>query len=119
MTSDINHRTHHERVVDRRGDPDRPFAGIWWLMVLRGLAGIVFGLVAVFAPASAVLSLLLILGVYLIVDGVFGLISALLAGQRQERWGLLVAESVLNLVIGFVVFIAPDISLVVFMLLLA
>jgi len=117
MTSDINDRVSHRGAV---GDGfNRPFAGIWWLIVLRGLAGVVFGLVALFAPGATVISLLLILGAYLMVDGVFGLISALMAGQRQERWGLLVAESVLNLVIGFIVIIVPDIGLTVFMLVLA
>jgi uncharacterized membrane protein HdeD (DUF308 family) len=98
---------------------NRPFAGIWWLIVLRGLAGVVFGLVALFAPGATVISLLLILGAYLMVDGAFGLVSALMAGQRQERWGLLAVESVLNLIIGFIVIMAPDIGLTVFMLLLA
>jgi uncharacterized membrane protein HdeD (DUF308 family) len=62
---------------------------------------------------------LLILGAYLMVDGVFGLVSGLMAGRRRERWGLLVAESVVNLVIGFIIIMAPGISLTVFMLLLA
>ena len=65
------------------------------------------------------ISLLLILGVYLMVDGAFGLISGVMAGRRRERWGLLLAESILNLVIGLIVIMAPDIGLVVFMLLLA
>ncbi|HVT52918.1 MAG TPA: DUF308 domain-containing protein [Dongiaceae bacterium] len=97
----------------------RLFAGIWWLMVLRGVAGIVFGLFALFAPGATVLSLLLLLGIYLIVDGVFGLVSALMAGRRDERWGLLLVESLLNLLIGIVMIAEPGISLVVFMLLFA
>ncbi|HVZ02537.1 MAG TPA: HdeD family acid-resistance protein [Dongiaceae bacterium] len=119
MTSEIDHGTPRHGPI-RRGDGlDHPFAGIWWLIVLRGLAGVVFGLIALFAPGATVLSLLLILGVYLMVDGVFGLISAVMAGRRQERWGLLVAESLLNLLIGLIVIVAPDIGLTVFMLLLA
>jgi uncharacterized membrane protein HdeD (DUF308 family) len=117
MTSDIDHGMPHDGSI---GDGlPRPFAGIWWLVVLRGLAGMIFGLFALLSPGVTVLSLLLILGAYLMVDGIFGLVSAVMAGQRQERWGLLVAESVLNLLIGFLVIMAPDIGLTVFMLVLA
>ena len=116
MASDIDHGTPRHEAMEGF---NRPFAGIWWLMALRGLAGVVFGLFALFAPGATVLSMLLILGAYLMVDGVFGLVSGLMAGRRRERWGLLVAESVVNLVIGFIIIMAPGISLTVFMLLLA
>lgn len=122
MTSDIHGASgdgRRDRTVERRDPMARLFAGIWWLMVLRGVAGIVFGLFALFAPGATVLSLLLLLGIYLIVDGVFGLVSALMAGRRDERWGLLLVESLLNLLIGIVMIAEPGISLVVFMLLFA
>ena len=117
MTSDVEHGMSHDRSMGD-GFP-RPFSGIWWLIVLRGLAGVVFGVVAILSPATTVLSLLLILGTYLMLDGIFGLVSAVMAGQRQERWGLLIAESAVNLLIGFVLIMAPDIGLIVFMLVLA
>jgi uncharacterized membrane protein HdeD (DUF308 family) len=119
MTSDINHGGPRNGAVQRRGEFARLFAGIWWLMVLRGAAGIVFGLIALFAPGATLLSLVLIFGVYMIVDGVFGFVSSLMAGRRQERWTLLLGESILNLVIGIVVVAAPGLSLVVFMLVIA
>ena len=51
MTSDINHGFGPNGGVERRVAVTRLFAGIWCLMALRGLAGIVFGLIALFAPA--------------------------------------------------------------------
>jgi uncharacterized membrane protein HdeD (DUF308 family) len=122
MTSDIDHPMRADRTMRDRSMRDeliRPFAGIWWLVVLRGLAGVIFGLLALFSPGVTVLSLLLILGAYLMLDGIFGLVSAVMAGQRQERWGLLIAESAVNLLIGFIVIMAPNIGLTVFMLVLA
>ena len=108
-----------ETTVERRGDVSRVFAGIWWLLVLRGVAGIVLGLIAMFAPTDTILALLLFLGIYLIADGAFGLVAAILAGRRQERWGLLIAESLLNILVGAILLLEPGIGLVVFMLLLA
>ena len=97
----------------------RPFAGIWWLMLLRGLCGIVFGVIAVLEPGIAVLSLIAVFAVYLLADGVFGLVSAVMAGQRGERWSLLVAESLLNLGVGVEMLLFPTITVFTFMLLVA
>jgi uncharacterized membrane protein HdeD (DUF308 family) len=117
MTSDIDHGMPHDGSMS--DGLNRPFAGVWWLIVLRGLAGVIFGLFALFSPGATVLSLLLILGAYLMLDGIFGRVSAVIAGRRQERWGLLIAESVVNLLIGFLIIMAPGIGLTVFMLVLA
>lgn len=117
MTSDIHGNFHG--TVERRGEVTRVFAGIWWLIVLRGVAAIVLGLIAIFAPSDTVLALLLFLGIYLVVDGAFGLVSAVMAGRRQERWGLLIAESLFNIVVGVILLLEPGIGLIVFMLLLA
>ena len=115
MTSDI-HGAERSGVVERG---NRPFAGIWWLMVLRGLCGILFGVVAILAPGVTILSLVVVFAVYMLADGVFGLISAVMAGQRGERWGLLVAESLFNVLVGVVMLLFPTITIFAFMLLIA
>jgi uncharacterized membrane protein HdeD (DUF308 family) len=97
----------------------RPFAGIWWLMVLRGLCGILFGVVAILEPGITILSLVVVLGVYLLADGVIGLVSAVMAGQRGERWNLLVAESLVNVLAGVLLLLIPEISILALMLLIA
>ena len=97
----------------------RPFDGIWWLIVLRGLCGIAFGLIAVLEPGVAILSLLWIFAIYMLADGVFGLISAVMAGQRGERWGFLLAESLFNVGVGVLVLLFPAITILAFMLLIA
>ncbi len=88
-------------------------------MVLRGLCGILFGVVAVLEPRIAILSLISVFAVYLLADGVFGLISAAIAGQRGERWSLLVAESLFNVAIGVVMLLFPTVTIYTFMLVIA
>jgi len=116
---DGNIRDGEGRERRRMGETRRPFAGIWWLVTLRGLIGIGFGLFALFAPVATLISLLVILAVYLMVDGVFGLVSAALAGRAGERWDLLVVEAVANLVAGAAVLAWPALTLLVLVLLLA
>jgi uncharacterized membrane protein HdeD (DUF308 family) len=79
----------------------------WWAVALRGVAGILFGIIALLAPVAAMLSLALLFAAYLLVDGVFAMVAAVRAAQHHERWGLLLAEGVLDLVMGVVVFMFP------------
>jgi uncharacterized membrane protein HdeD (DUF308 family) len=111
MTTDV-----HNGSIGRS---HRPFSGIWWLVVLRGICGILFGVVAVLAPGVTILSLVTVFAVYMLLDGIFGLISAVMAGQRGERWGPLVAESLFNFLVGVVMLLFPEITVLTFMLLIA
>ena len=72
----------------------------WWAFTLRGIIGILFGLVAFFLPGAVMLSLALLFGIYLVVDGIFGIISAIRAARSHGRWGLLLVDGILNIIIG-------------------
>src|ERR1700716_2583022 len=70
----------------------------WWLFTLRGILGIIFGGIALIFPGPTMLSLVLLFSAYMLVDGVFGIISAVRAIRRKEdRWGLLIFEGLLNI----------------------
>ena len=50
----------------------------WWLVALRGVFAILFGIAALVAPAAFVLSLVLFFAAYMLVDGIFGIVAAVL-----------------------------------------
>ena len=91
----------------------------WWAMALRGVFGILFGLIALFAPGPTILSLVLLFSAYMLVDGVFGIISAVRAAGRHERWGLLLLEGLVNIAAGVIAFLLPGLTVIVFVLLMA
>jgi uncharacterized membrane protein HdeD (DUF308 family) len=91
----------------------------WWAMALRGVFGILFGLIALFAPGPTILSLILLFSAYMLVDGVFGIISAVRAAGRYERWGLLLLEGLVNIAAGVIAFLLPGLTVIVFVLLMA
>lgn len=91
----------------------------WWAMALRGMFALLFGLVALFAPGPTLLSLALLFGAYLLVDGVFGIIAAVRAARRDERWGLLLIEGLANIVMGLVAVVFPVSAVVAFVLVTA
>jgi uncharacterized membrane protein HdeD (DUF308 family) len=91
----------------------------WWALALRGVIAIVFGLVALFLPVAAMLSLALVFGAYLLVDGIFGIVSVIRAAQANERWGLLLAEAILNILMGGIALVFPISAVLAFVLITA
>ena len=91
----------------------------WWAIALRGVAGLLFGIVAIVEPTAAMLSLAWLLGAYLLIDGVFAIVGAVRAAEHHERWGLLLGEGVLNLVMGAIVWFFPAGAILAAVLILA
>ncbi len=92
----------------------------WWLFTLRGVLGIIFGILALIFPGPTILSLVLLFSAYMLVDGIFGIISAVWAIRRKEdRWGLLIFEGLLDIATGVVAFLWPGLTVVAFVWLIA
>jgi uncharacterized membrane protein HdeD (DUF308 family) len=91
----------------------------WWAIAIRGLLGIVFGLIALFLPGVTMLSLVLVFSAYALVDGVFAIIAAVRAASQHERWALLVFEGIVDIITAAIAFLWPGITVVAFVLLVA
>ena len=60
----------------------------WWLLLLRGVAAITFGVIAMFWPGKTIFILLLMWAAYAIVDGAFSLWAGITGGSSRagSRW---------------------------------
>jgi uncharacterized membrane protein HdeD (DUF308 family) len=88
----------------------------WWAVAVRGVAAVLFGILALLAPGAVLISLALLFAAYLLVDGVFGVVSAVRAARGRQRWGLLLAEGVLNVLVGLAAFLFPVGAVLAFVL---
>jgi uncharacterized membrane protein HdeD (DUF308 family) len=91
----------------------------WWAIALRGGLGILVGLIAITMPMVALGSLLLVLAVYLAIDGVLAIIASMRAARHGERWAWLGIEGLLDLGAAAIVLFMPGITLVVVVWLIA
>lgn len=91
----------------------------WWAVALRGVAGIIFGVIALLLPGAAMLSLAWLFAAYLLVDGAFAIVGSIRAAERHERWGLLLVEGLLDLALGLIVWLFPASAVVAFVLVTA
>jgi uncharacterized membrane protein HdeD (DUF308 family) len=90
----------------------------WWAIALRGVFAIIFGIIALLMPGATMLALVLLFAAYLLVDGIFAIIAAVRAARKQERWGWLIFEGLVDLVTGGIAAVWPLITIVAFALLM-
>ena len=91
----------------------------WWAFAIRGVLGIIFGLIAILQPDVTMLSLVLVFSAYAFVDGSFAIIASVRAARRHERWGFLVLEGIVNIIAAALAFLWPAITVVSFVFLVA
>jgi len=82
-------------------------AAHWWIPVVRGAFAIVFGLIALFWPGETLLVLILIFGAFCFVDGIFAIVTAIRYATHHERWGVLLLEGIIGILIGLLAYAAP------------
>ena len=91
----------------------------WWAVLLRGLLAIVLGVLTLALPAVSLASVVLLFAVYMLADGVLGIVSAIRAARRHERWGWLVLEGLLDIAAGVAALVWPGLTIIVFVALVA
>jgi uncharacterized membrane protein HdeD (DUF308 family) len=79
----------------------------WWVLALRGVLAIVFGVLAFVNPGLTLSTLIRLFGAYSLVDGVFAIVAGLRAAQRHERWWPFALEGLASIAVGIVVFLMP------------
>ena len=77
----------------------------WWVVVLRGLAAVIFGILAFIWPGITLAVLVLLFGAYAIVDGVLALYAAV-RSRGNQMWAPLI-EGILSIAAGLVAFFWP------------
>jgi uncharacterized membrane protein HdeD (DUF308 family) len=96
----------------------RRLADNWWLLVLRGVLAVIFGTVAWVWPGLTLATLIILVGAWMLVDGVFEIGSAILNRDRVDSvWPFGLAGAI-NVAAGIVVLAWPGLSAVAMMYLI-
>ncbi|MGO9702980.1 MAG: HdeD family acid-resistance protein [Xanthobacteraceae bacterium] len=91
----------------------------WWLLLLRGLAAIAFGVIAFFWPGITLVALTYLFGIYAIVDGLFAIWAAFNAsGDAGPRWWLGLS-GVVSIVAGVLAFAYTGMTALVLLMFIA
>jgi uncharacterized membrane protein HdeD (DUF308 family) len=79
----------------------------WWLLLLRGIVSILFGILAFAWPASTFVALALLFGAYALADGVLCLVAAVNGSDRSTPAWWLVLVGLLGIAAGIIAFLWP------------
>jgi uncharacterized membrane protein HdeD (DUF308 family) len=82
----------------------------WWAIALRGVAGIVFGILAFVMPGVTLAVLVLLFGAYALVDGIFNIIAAITGHTGAQSWWMLLLEGLVSVAAGLVTFFMPGLT---------
>ena len=93
-------------------------AQYWWLILLRGIAAIIFGILAFIWPGIALATLVLFWGAFTLVDGVLALAHAIMGGDVKSRWWLALT-GILGIIVGLLTFNMPGVTALVLLFFIA
>jgi uncharacterized membrane protein HdeD (DUF308 family) len=100
--------------------PGRPMlhalAKCWWLLLLRGIAAVLFGLLAFIWPGLTLVTLVLLYGAFALVDGVISLVAAFTGSAKPIPTWWLVVVGLLGIAAGIVTFAWPGITAILLVL---
>lgn len=93
----------------------------WWVPTLRGVAAIAFGLLAIVWPGLALLTLVVLFGVFALADGLIALLGLgkTQTGARATPWWLQMLVGIAGVLAGVATFLYPGITSVVLLTFIA
>jgi uncharacterized membrane protein HdeD (DUF308 family) len=84
---------------------ERNFLRTWWVLLLEGIVGIIFGILVFAWPDETALVLLYLVAIWALVTGVMKIISAFVVpGSARLRWGLGLA-GLLSIIFGIILIV--------------
>src|SRR3989442_15139521 len=82
----------------------------WWALALRGVAAMIFGVLAFVLPGVTLAVLVLLFGGYALVEGVLNVIAAVRGRGDDQPWWALLLEGLVSIAAGIVAFVVPGVT---------
>ncbi len=80
---------------------------IWWLVLLRGIAAVLLGIL-LFTNTAAMLSVVIIfLGIYWVLDGIITLMASIIGRNEHSNWGWGIFVGIISILAGLAVLSQP------------
>lgn len=79
----------------------------WWTVALRGVLSIVVGLLAFFFPDITLAVVIILFGVFALLEGVFLIVSGVRSRREHGRWWTLILQGIISIGAGILAFLAP------------
>jgi uncharacterized membrane protein HdeD (DUF308 family) len=91
----------------------------WWALLLRGIVSVALALLLWLRPGVGLATLMLLLGAYMLVDGIVAVFTAIGGRSDNPDWGWMLAGGVLGALVGLLTLRAPAATALVIVLYVA
>jgi uncharacterized membrane protein HdeD (DUF308 family) len=85
-------------------------ASNWWSLVIRGVAGILIGILTFLMPGITLAAWVFLFAAYALVDGVMSIVGAVRAAKSHERWGSLLLAGLAGIAAALITIAWPAIT---------
>lgn len=85
----------------------------WWVLLLRGLVAIAFGVLTFAQPGVSLVALMLTFGAFTFVDGILAMYSAIRGRGLSSHWWLLLLWGLAGVIVGVLTVVAPAVTALV------
>ena len=82
----------------------------WWVFALRGLIAAALGIIVLVNPGIALLTMIIVFGIYSLVDGLFDIIIGFSSRKENKQWWAVLIAGIANVVIGVISLSNPSIT---------
>jgi uncharacterized membrane protein HdeD (DUF308 family) len=83
----------------------------WWAWLIRGIAAVIFGILAWVWPGATWVAIAVLFGAYALVDGIFAIVATIRAAETHERWWPFLIEGIVGILIAAITFYDVRITL--------
>lgn len=91
----------------------------WWILLLRGIIAVLFGLAIFAMPQLTLVLLILLFGAFALADGILLIVNSLMNKKTNGNWWLRLLQGVVAILAGIAVFVWPGISALILLYVIA
>lgn len=90
-----------------------------WLIGLRGVLAIIFGVLAFLMPGMTAFALVIVFSAYAILDGILAIATGVRTHEANSRWWLIIIEGIVDIAAGVIAFLYPGLAAVTLLFVIA
>jgi uncharacterized membrane protein HdeD (DUF308 family) len=82
----------------------------WWMILVRGVLAVLFGIMVFAWPGISLLSLVLLFGAFILANGFGNVVTAIGGRKEHENWWVLLLAGLAGAVLGILTFFNPGLT---------
>lgn len=89
---------------------EQTFRRYWWMLILRAVVTILFGIAVIIWPRISLLIFILFFGAFALVDGIIAIVASFSLRRATSNWWVVLLGGLLGIGIGLVTFFWPGLT---------